>query len=355
VVPGGLYPLEGWVPSEAPTRLGDLHSGEIRHLNPFSIKSLLETARLLVLRDRTPVVVVWWTVAISLQLLLLILISTISGHPVVVDLHETSDPTEATHATAALLGKLSFRLLRRLCHFVLHSEDAAHSVLKGTTAMKKLTVIPLPLYSSYPVLERLHARALLGIQSKYLLLCFGTIRAYKGIPLAYRAFRQLPEQLRSECVLAVVGGRWRGETDRILSELAGNGARAQTIIRDRYVSDTEAGYWLSAADVLLMLYERSSQSGVARLGMSYGLDCLVSSSEEGKDIALLYEGWHVVESRDAGEISRAIVSLLRLQPRRHERPRRFEWDEVTRLYLVFLREIAMPELAGRGGGAARPK
>ena len=44
----------------------------------------------------------------------------------------------------------------------------------------------------------------------------------------------------------------------------------------RYVSDAEAALFFSAADVLIVPYTRASQSGVAHIGMAFGMPIIAS-------------------------------------------------------------------------------
>ena len=109
-------------------------------------------------------------------------------------------------------------------------------------------------------------RARLG-NPRLLLLCFGTVRPYKGVDLALEALAMIDPAVRA--TLVVAGRFWDGAAQyrRLANELR-LGGRVE--LRDAYVSNDEAAVLFAAADGVVLPYRSATQSGVAQLAFAYG-------------------------------------------------------------------------------------
>ncbi len=174
-------------------------------------------------------------------------------------------------------------------------------------------IIPHGLYDQYPNLD---------LEGKYNILFFGINRDYKGLKYLYAAFREL-EVFPPDMLLWVVGEDWDGHkvyTDR-------------NIIRiNRYVSDDEIPLYFSLASVLVLPYTRASQSGVAHIGMSYGLP-IISTGVGGLTEALRgYTGWIEIEPYSTESIREALLFDYRgwncRGKRKYPAPDNLTWNNI---------------------------
>jgi len=110
------------------------------------------------------------------------------------------------------------------------------------------------------------ARRDLGIDDDaFVVLFFGLIREYKGVPDLVEAFAALDAP---DAELWLVGNPHDDRTEAQVAALARSDPRIET--RLEFVPDERIQYFLNAADVLALPYRRILNSGTAHLGLSYG-------------------------------------------------------------------------------------
>ncbi|WP_144920700.1 glycosyltransferase family 4 protein [Halorubrum salsamenti] len=110
------------------------------------------------------------------------------------------------------------------------------------------------------------ARRDLGIDDDaFVVLFFGLIREYKGVPDLVEAFADLDAP---DAELWLVGNPHDERIEAQIAALARSDPRIET--RLEFVSDERIQYFLNAADALALPYRRILNSGTAHLGLSYG-------------------------------------------------------------------------------------
>lgn len=132
----------------------------------------------------------------------------------------------------------------------------------------EMTVVPdgnfVEAYENH--VSREAARENLGIDDDaFVVLFFGLIREYKGVPDLIEAFAALDAP---DAELWVVGNPHDDRTEAQIAALARGDPRIET--RLAYIADDRIQYYLNAADVLALPYRRILNSGTAHLGLSYG-------------------------------------------------------------------------------------
>lgn len=253
------------------------------------------------------------------------------------DIHEITDSSEAHLFFAPFIGRMALRYLCNFSSAIVHArENLEELTTLVPTKRLRARLVVLPLFDQYPRYEYQIAKARLGLDARKVVLSFGTIRAYKGIPVLVEAIALLPLDVRSSLVLAVVGGTWGHESTPILRRLMESPVSDQTILRADYIPDSEVGLWFSAADVVVQPYIRSSQSGVLRIAMQFGLDCIVTESEDARSMMAVYSGLHIVTKHDAAQLAKALEEVVSSQPRRHSRPPNMSWDHAANEYVAIL-------------------
>jgi len=169
------------------------------------------------------------------------------------------------------------------------------------------------------------------------ILFFGLIRPYKGLRYLIDAFEALPEEIAENSRLLIVGEAWE---DRESLRLAMSSRRREKItIVNRYVPDSEVSLYFSASDVLVLPYTRASQSGVAHIGMAFGLPIVATRVGGLSDSLGNYKGTIFVEP-NAEEIARAIAEVYNKKPEKFPVPENLKWEKVAELWKLLLEELA---------------
>ena len=107
-------------------------------------------------------------------------------------------------------------------------------------------------------------------------LYFGVIRPFKGVEDLIRAFDGLGDDEAGRFWLTLVGETWEG-WDLPARLAAASRHRDRISLVNRYVDDAEADGYFRGADVVVLPYHRSSQSGPLHVAMSLGLPVVVSA------------------------------------------------------------------------------
>lgn len=280
----------------------------------------------------------WWTASVfHIYLVLNLLLPRRVAR--VVEFHELLDPLEARNPGLRWYTRLASALLVRTARAaIVHSEADRKRVAERFRV--EASVVPHGLYE-YPRVGRDEARRRLGISEPRVLLYFGIVRRYKGLPVLLDAFDRLPEALARETRLLLVGEPW-DDGAALRSRIAASPRRGRITWVDRYVSDDEVPLFFGAADVAALPYLRASQSGVAHIAMARGLP-VVLSRVGGLESLREYEGATLVEPGDPAGLAEALERVLREGPRTHPAPP-LGFDRTARAYVrVLSRAAGLPE------------
>lgn len=170
------------------------------------------------------------------------------------------------------------------------------------------------------------------------ILCFGTIRHYKGIDVALRAFAGL------EGAELWVVGRPLNTPMEPLRELAPDGVRFVT----RYLAESEVPAFFRRADVVVLPHREVDQSGVLNVALAFGKPIVLSSIGGFEEVANDTGAGRLVPPEDPEALAGALRELLADPDARRrlgeaaraaaEGP--YSWDEVARLTLALYTELA---------------
>ena len=129
-------------------------------------------------------------------------------------------------------------------------------------------------FAPAPSLAEVAAERLRQGSPDLLLLCFGSVRPYKGVDLALDALARVDPDLR---VRLVVAGRFWSELEPFQHRVRELGLARKVELRDGYVPNDEAALLFTAADAALLPYRSASQSGVAQLAFAYGCPVIATA------------------------------------------------------------------------------
>jgi glycosyltransferase involved in cell wall biosynthesis len=309
----------------------------------FWLPSLFRSIWFLVRRRPRHVLFQWWTGAVLHSYLVLALVARLVGANVVVELHEVQDVGEAerrwVRGYVGLIAPLFFALARR---FVVHSEhDRSGVAARYGLDPDDVVVIPHATYSNYgEVAPRSTPHSACN------LLNFGIIRPFKGVEVLIEAFDSLPPETAREYQLTVVGETWEGWTQPG-EMIEASRYRDRITFVNRYVSDGEVAQAFSAADVVVLPYLRSSQSGPLHVAMHYGLPVVVTAVGGLVEAVRDYEGAILVEPGNPDALAEGIQRARRLSGRRFHNP--CDWATTAERYRMLFRDLdadRAPDIAG---------
>jgi glycosyltransferase involved in cell wall biosynthesis len=341
LLPRALYPGRARVgteisPLEMPSNVRTFDG-----VDWFVVPSMIRALQFL--RQERPRVVVlqWWTGTVLHIYLLLALTCRAWNIRVVVEFHEVQDPGEqAIPLVGRYVNRCAPWLFRMADGFVVHSEfDRALLDECFSLPSRPITVIPHATYSHYRR-DRLIRDAPADACN---LLFFGLIRPYKGLDDLITAFELLGDSEVERYWLTVVGESWE-EAASVVERIDSSPRRNRITFVNRYVTDEEVGGYFSGADVVVLPYHRSSQSGALHIAMHYGLPLVVTAVGGLVEAVDGYEGAQLVPPHAPAEIAAAI---RRASGHRGPFADPRGWDVTAERYASFYTKVLAEHELGR--------
>jgi glycosyltransferase involved in cell wall biosynthesis len=305
LLPQRLYPGHARVGTSITTM--DLPAGVRRFdgVDWFWIPSIVRAIRFL-RRERPDFIVIqWWTGTVLHSLLALTIAAKAAGARVVIEFHESLDTGEdRIWWFRRYVNFLAPRLFRMADRYVVHSEFDRRLILERFDLPEQdFHVIPHATYDHYDGGE-LTREAPPEVCN---LLFFGIIRPFKGLEDLVRAFEAISADRIDDFWLTVVGETWEGWT--LPTELIERSPyRHRITVVNRYVLDDEVDGFFRGADVVVLPYHRSSQSGPLHVAMSYGLPVVVTAVGGLVEAGQSYGGAIFTEPQDPEALAEAILT-----------------------------------------------
>jgi glycosyltransferase involved in cell wall biosynthesis len=240
-----------------------------RLIEPFNPLTWWRTGRW-ILADRPDALLLQWWTPFWLPLHVTVsLMARRAGIPIIYLCHQLvepdSSPLEWLTARPALALAQSLILVTESEYRQAQQAFPQLSIRKGHH----------PLYDSFPSrgLSREQARHELDIpQDVPLILFFGFVRRYKGLPILLDALAQTNTQIH----LLVAGEFWE-DPELYAAQIARLGLADQVIIHNRYIPNEAVEAYFVAADALVLPYLSGSQSGVSMLALHHQLPVITTS------------------------------------------------------------------------------
>lgn len=166
---------------------------------------------------------------------------------------------------------------------VLHvMSDATVDAMSGITEIdrSKILVSPHPSYKgAYPdYVNREDARAALGIHGdEMVFLVFGALKAYKGLSRTLDAFDLLVAKNPEQRFRMVFAGK-ADSSDEVQEFVARANVHPRVLIEESNIPTDKVQYFMRAADVGVVHYARSLNSGAALLFGAFDLPVVASST-----------------------------------------------------------------------------
>ncbi|PIE53028.1 hypothetical protein CSA37_03710 [Candidatus Fermentibacteria bacterium] len=159
------------------------------------------------------------------------------------------------HESFPFAKALARSFLSRQNVLAVHTAQAAEEAKRFSGRTVKLFH---PVYDQYNLtgLARNEARRKLGLnENQTALLFFGLVREYKGLDLLIEACSSLPEEYR----IIAAGENY---TSR-------NYASPRLLWENRFIPDSQVGTWFNASDIVVLPYRSATQSGIAKIALSF--------------------------------------------------------------------------------------
>ncbi|HJK00629.1 MAG TPA: glycosyltransferase [Methanocorpusculum sp.] len=281
----------------------------------------------------------WWTSSVAHMYLVIGLLLRLKGVPIILEFHEVVDTLEEAILPLRIYSKVMGRLIRRLANrYVTHSVSDQNLVAERyQIPIEKISVIPHGLYDQYPVIEPDAAKKHLGITASNVILFFGLLRPYKGAKNLIHAFEQLPQSLKNTTVLLIAGETWEDRETLMTAEISQD--HDKILLFSKYISDEEVPYFFSAANLLALPYTRASQSGVAHIGISYGMPIVASQVGGLAESLGQYEGTYFVIPENVAELSHMLETVLTEEHKKYPLPESMRWDHIATTWKMLIDQI----------------
>ena len=228
---------------------------------------------------------------------------------------------------------------RKMDAVVVHTRHGARELeRRAGVASERIRVIPHGAFDhmlSLPDEQPLPAE--LAEVEGPVILCFGTVRPYKGIDVLLRAFAEL------EGAELWIVGRPLDTPMAPLRELAGERVRFVT----RYLAEPEVPAFFRRADLVVLPHREVDQSGVLNVALAFGKPIVMSAVGGFEEVAADTGAGRLVPPENPGALAAALRELLADPAARDqlagaaraaaEGP--YSWDEVARLTLDLYSEL----------------
>ncbi len=269
----------------------------------------------------------WWTSSVAHMYLILALLN-VRKKPIIIEFHEIVDPMEYGFFILRLYSKIMGTLIRRLAtYYIVHSEVDRQLISSHYEIdINRVRVIPIGIFDQYKKMNKSLAKDHLGISESNIVLFFGLIRPYKGVKYLVEAFEGLPPDRIRNSRLLIVGEAW--EDQELYALVAKSPVASQITLIDRYIGDSEIPFYFSAADALVMPYTRASQSGVAHIGMEFGIPIIATRVGGLEESLGKYNGTRFINPMDSDELARMIDDTI-VNKKSFKPPEDLRWDVIA--------------------------
>ncbi len=345
LVPSFLYPGREWIGQATP--LVDFDSGidVFEGMDWNSPLSWIRAHRFLKKHKPDAIIMLWWSSAVAHMLLFLAMANKMDTRSkLLLEMHEVVDPFEETIMPIRLYSRVAGKLVMRSADaFTVHSTAVKGQVVQTYGITKeKIFVKPFGVYGDYyQDYDKGLARKELEITENLVLLCFGSIRKYKGISVLVKAFSDLPESIANSTRLLIAGEDWADDNE-LLTLIESSPYRHRIEVHPQLVPEEMIPVYFSAADIVVLPYLRTAGSGVANIAMAYGKPIITSELDTMKELLAAYSGASFVPAGDS--------TALKLQlMRTHEEhvsgnlglysPPDNTWEEISVQYQMILKQL----------------
>lgn len=185
--------------------------------------------------------------------------------------------------------------------------SAARAARVLRVAESRIAIVPHGSYDGQypPGRARAVVRGELGLRDdEVALLCFGHIRAYKGLELVLEAFERAP----ARCALVVAGLVLDEDAASALRDAAARDPRIR--LRLEFIPDERVAELHAACDAAICPRSDGGTSGVLALALDLGLPVIAADADAYRDLAGSADGTWWFAPGDAASLAEAIDAAV---------------------------------------------
>ncbi len=288
------------------------------------------------------IIMLWWSSTVAhMQLIIKTLNKAKIKAKIILEMHEIIDTLEGDILPLKIYSLFVGRMLIRNLDAYSIQSHSDKGLIAPTYRIdrSRIFVIPVGLYEDYSKpIDKNIAKNRLGVKEKFVVLNFGLIRKYKGVPYLVDAFNNLPEKIAMQSKLLIVGEIWNPELN--LREKVDKSKYASQIrLVPTYIPDDEIPLYFSAADVIVLPYLRASGSGIAHIAMMYSKPIIVSDVGGLKESMKDYKGTIFIPPKDSIGIKDEIIRLYNSGMNTEFKPPKRSWNDIAKMYEKVIKEL----------------
>ena len=297
------------------------------------------------------IIIMWWSSSVTHMQIFLKWVNKLGiKAKIIVEMHEVVDPLEERIWPIRLYSRIAGRqLIRGLDSYTTFSQFDKERIVDIYHINEGLVhVLPMGLYKDYfQQIDRVSAKQELCIDKEFVILYFGLIRHYKGVPYLIEAFNSLPSSIAIHARLLIVGEVW--EEGELLQKIVdASPYKSQITLVSKYIPDAMIPKYFSAAEVIVLPYLRASGSAVAHIALTYGKPIILSDVPALREYMGDYQGTIFVKPGDSVSIRDNLVSLYKTVESGgdfHYCSTHSTWDDVARQYETIIGSLISQGMA----------
>lgn len=312
-----------------------------------SPRSWLGAYKFLKIHRPDVIIILWWSSSVAHMQIFLKWVNRLGVKAkIILEMHEVVDPLEDRILPIRLYSRVAGRMLvRRLDAYTTQSSIDRDKVIDVYHIdANMIYVVPVGLYEDYAKpIDRLSAKQELRIDKEFVILYFGLIRHYKGVPHLIEAFNGLPSSIALRSRLLIVGEVWE-EKEQLEKMVDTSPYKDQITLVQQYVPDSMIPKYFSASDVVVLPYLRASGSGVAHIALPYGKPIILSDVPALRESLGDYPGSIFVKPGDPVSIRDNIVAVYKVVESgedSHYTSAHVTWDDIARQYETIIENLVL--------------
>jgi glycosyltransferase involved in cell wall biosynthesis len=212
------------------------------------------------------------------------------------------------------LRKLFKKIYHKSSHLVVHTEYISQRLANEFGIdKKKVSVVKHGVYKLilHQELTKENCRNDLKLnENDIVLLFFGYITAYKGLPLLIEAFNRLEQKYVN--IKLLIAGKVSQEYQKEFSELESKITSNNITITTKYLDDIEVEQHYKASDIVILPYLEASQSGVMFISYAYGKPVIAPNFGGFPYDIVLEKTGLLFEKQDVNDLSNKIDQAIKL-------------------------------------------
>ena len=263
------------------------------------------------------IITLWWTSSVAHMQLFLMLMAKFRLRKTrcLLEMHEIVDSLEQEIFLIRLYSKFMCWLEIKLADsYIVHSAKVKEQLIQMYNLDgDEVSVIPVGLFDQYRCdCDKLSAKHMLGMARDFIILYFGSIRKYKGIPFLVEAFHRLPESIRNRSQLIIAGENW-GDDDVLNGMIRASTSQTHISFKPQFVPDKMVMKYFLAADVVVLPYLRTCGSAVVNIAMACGKPVITTDLSTMRECLADYQGASFVPVANSQAIADKLGELFNLK------------------------------------------